>query len=565
MAEMVKGGPIDVMTGDYLAEVTMMILAKQRARSPELGFASTFLAHLEPVFATVLERGIKVVVNAGGLNPAQLAAATRALASKLGLSAKVAAVEGDQITDRLEALRDGNAGFPNLESGTVLPPSAGFVNTANAYLGAWGIVTALQGGADIVICPRVTDASLVIGAAAWWHGWKRDDYDALAGALAAGHVIECGPQATGGNYSSFTELKWDGLPGFPLAEIASDGSSIITKHDSQPGEVTVGTVTAQLVYEINEPRYLNPDVVARLDTLTLEQVAPNRVELKGTRGLAPPATTKVAITTRGSFINEMTFAFVGLHIDEKIALFEKNISRALKGNLDLRFQRIGTPTDDAPTQDGATVLLRVIARSDDEKLVARAFSAAVIEQGLSSYPGLFATEVPGPGSEAGGYWPTLVKQSDLAHRVVLEDGTSIDIALPPRMEELNPISTPASSANWSGETVRGPLGWLVDARSGDKGSDANVGLWVRTDAAFAWLEATLTVEKLKALLPEAKDLTVERYVMPNLRGLNFMVRGLLEGGAVATLRFDRQAKALGEFLRSRHVDLPAALVEGTKS
>lgn len=562
LREVVQGGPIDVVTGDYLAEVTMMILGKQRAKNPALGFAATFVSQLEPVLGVVLEKGIKVVVNAGGLNPSGLAAAVAAMAARAGLTPKLATLQGDDLKPHLGRLREEHAQFPSLESGAPLPDAEDFVFTANAYLGAWGIVQALGAGADIVICPRVTDASLVVGAAAWWHGWSQGDWDRLAGAVAAGHVIECGPQATGGNYSAFRSLADLKRPGFPIAEIAADGSSVITKHAGTSGAVTVGTVTAQLVYEIGSPRYLNPDVVTHLDTVALEQLGDDRVALRGTRGAPPPETTKVAITTKGTFRNEMTFAFVGLDIDAKIELFERNTRAALeRKGAQLVFQRIGTAARDAATQDGATVLLRVVASSDDEAIVSRAFSAALIEQGLSSYPGLFAMGLPGPASEASGYWPTLVSQRALAPTVTLPDGTTVAIPLPPQMEASANVPAPAKETAASfGDTTRGPLGLVVDARSGDKGSDANVGLWARDDAAYAWLRATLDVERFRQLLPEANELVVDRYELPNLRALNFVVHGLLAGGAVASVRFDRQAKALGEYVRSRWVDIPNALL-----
>ncbi|MBX3225978.1 MAG: DUF1446 domain-containing protein [Labilithrix sp.] len=574
LAEVVRGGPIDVVTGDYLAEVTMAILGKQRRKNPDLGYAPTFLAQLQPVLATVLASGIKVVVNAGGLNPVGLAQAVRALGEKAGVAPKVAVVAGDDLVPRIDELRATNEDFASTESGAPLPKEAGFVHTANAYLGAWGIVRALEEGADVVICPRVTDASLVVGAAAWWHRWGRADWSRLAGAVAAGHVIECGPQATGGNYSSFQQIEELVHPAFPIAEVAADGSSVITKHPGTAGAVTIGTVTAQLVYEVGGPRYANPDVVTRLDSIELEEAGADRVAIRGVAGEPPPPTTKVAITTKGTFRNELTLAFVGLDVDAKIALFERATRAALaKTKAALTFQRIGSPATNASTQDGATVLLRVIATSDDESAVSRAFSSALIEQGLSSYPGLFALDLPGPATETTGYWPTLVAQSALAHTVTHHDGRTEAIPPPPEMTPLDArvptvAAAPAAPKGRAGDTLVtamstltvAPLGTIVDARSGDKGSDANVGLWVRTDEAFTWLASEVTVECLRELLPEARDLRVERYAFPKLRAVNFVIRGLLAGGAIASLRLDRQAKALGEFLRSRHLAIPKSFL-----
>ena len=575
LREMVEGGHVDVVTGDYLAEVTMLILGKQLAKDPSSGYAAAFLAHLEPAFATVLSKGIKVVVNAGGLNPAGLAKAVQALGERLGLSPRVATVQGDDLRARLPALLESGELLANLETGEALPREPGFVRTANAYLGAWGIARALEAGADIVICPRVTDASLVVGAAAYWHGWSRDAWDCLAGAVAAGHVIECGTQATGGNYSSFQEISGLEHPGFPLAEIAGDGSSVITKHPGTGGKVSVGTVTAQLVYEVESTRYLNPDVVTHLDSMVLSEEGPDRVALRGTRGSPPPETTKVAITTRGPFRNEMTLVAVGLDIDAKFALLERSARAALaRTKAHVEFQRIGTAKVDAASQDEASAFLRVVATSENEAAVGRAFSSALVELGLGSYPGLFMLGAPGPAVEVGGYWPAKIAQALLEHSVTLPDGSTEAIACPPTpalplrgrepealgVQREHQGSLPLRVGEGELETDRLPLGALVDARSGDKGSDANVGLWVGTDDAFTWLRGTLTVDRFRELLPEARELPVERYELPNLRALNFVVRGLLRGGAVATLRFDRQAKSLGEYLRSRIVDIPRTLL-----
>ena len=281
---MVEGGPIDVLTGDWLAELTMFILWKGQQQDPGRGWAHTFLTQMEEVLGTCIDRGIKVVTNAGGLNPSGLAEQMKGLADRLGLSVDVAYVHGDDLLPRLpELARDGHR-LDHLDTGRRLADAPGQVISANAYLGGWPIVEALNGGADVVVCPRITDASLVVGPAAWHHGWGPTEWDRLAGAVVAGHVIECGPQATGGNYAFFTEVDGVEYPGFPIAEVAEDGSSVITKHDGTGGEVSVGTVTAQLLYEIAGPDYPNTDVVARFDTIAVEQQAPDRVRLIGDEG-----------------------------------------------------------------------------------------------------------------------------------------------------------------------------------------------------------------------------------------------------------------------------------------
>ena len=274
--EMVEGGPIDVLTGDWLAELTMLILARSQASRPGGGYARSFVTQMEQVMVTCLEKGIKVVSNAGGLDPAGCAAAVAEVADRLGLKPTIAYVDGDNLLPRLGELVASGVDLAHFETGEPIGDTSRFIS-ANAYLGCWGIVDALDRGADIVITGRVTDAAVVCGPAAWHHRWARDDWDRLAGAVVAGHIIECGTQATGGNYSFFTEVPGMTRVGFPWAEVAADGSCVIGKHDGTGGEVSVGTVTSQLLYEIGSPAYLGPDVTARFDTIRLEQVARDRV------------------------------------------------------------------------------------------------------------------------------------------------------------------------------------------------------------------------------------------------------------------------------------------------
>lgn len=315
--EMVEGGPIDVLTGDYLAELTMLLLWKARQRDPEAGYALSFLAQMGDVLGTCLDRGIRIVVNAGGLNPAGLAAKLRELAALAGLNPSVAHLEGDDLLDRLPGLQREGHPFTHLATGLPLADAGVRPLTANAYLGAWGITEALRAGADVVICGRVTDASLVVGPAAWAFDWATDDWDRLAGAVTAGHIIECGAQATGGNYSFFTEIERPVRPGFPIAELRPDGSSVITKHEGTAGAVTVDTVTAQLLYEIDRPAYLNPDVVTRFDTVTLEQEGTDRVLVTGARGEPAPDTLKVCLNHHGGYRNSATFVLAGPDIEAK--------------------------------------------------------------------------------------------------------------------------------------------------------------------------------------------------------------------------------------------------------
>jgi hypothetical protein len=566
MADMARAGGIDVLTGDYLAEVTMLILGKARAKDPSKGYAATFLQHLDTALEHLVANGIKLVVNAGGLNPAGLAEAARQLLTRRGHDLRISYVHGDDVFGRLDVLQQAGHALPHVTSGEPLSSWTYQPLTANAYLGGLGIACALDHGADIVITGRVADASLVVGAAAWWFEWTAADHDALAGAVAAGHVIECGPQATGGNFSGFREIVDLVQPGFPIAEIAADGSSVITKDPSTGGAVTKDTVTAQLLYEIGEPAYLNPDVIAHLDTAELADLGDDRVRIHGVRGSAPPATTKVAITAVGGWQNSMTLALTGADLDAKAALVERFVCchiEPVAGIEAVAIDRIGNAKADADEQNAGTELLRITVQGTREA-AGHTFSSRMVELALSSYPGLYSLAPPQPGSAFGAYWPALLDQRELHHTVHHYHGKTELIAAPKSGGTVIPHSEPSPAepmpAAWPGEMVVASLGEIVHARSGDKGGDANLGIWVRDPEGWGWLASTLTVAELRRLLPETRELEISRYELPNLNAVNFVIRGLLGAGATSTLRLDTQAKALGEWLRSRTVKVPRALV-----
>ena len=564
--EMVEGGPIDVLTGDYLAELTLMILLKDRMKDPRLGYARTFIQQLEQVATTCKERGIKIVVNAGGLNPAGLADAVRELYRKLGLEAVVAQLEGDDLLPQLDELQANGVSLAHLDKDIPLRSLDAPVLSANAYLGAWGIVTALERGADLVICPRVTDAALALGPAAWKFGWARDDWDRLAAGVVAGHIIECGAQCTGGNYAFFREVADLRAPGFPIVEIGADGSFVVTKHPGTGGLVSVGTVTAQLLYEIAGPAYLNPDVTTHFDSIRLSQEGPDRVRVSGIKGTPPPATTKVCINHLGGYRNSMTFVLTGLDIEEKARLAQETFL-ALVGGRE-QFAEVQVSLDRSPPpnparNEDAFAHLTIAVKDPDAAKVGRAFSGKAVEMALASYPGFFITSPPSRESQFGVYWPALVPSDVIEERVVI-DGTVIPVP-PPAVPSSTSVAPPATRAlpgkPPGGPTREQPLGSICGARSGDKGGNANLGVWVRTPDAYHWLADFLSVERLRALLPEARELEVERYELPNLLALNFVLKGLLGDGVAASLRPDPQAKSLGEYLRAKIVPIPDVLLE----
>ncbi|MGK5642515.1 acyclic terpene utilization AtuA family protein [Streptomyces sp. URMC 126] len=543
MEEMLTGGPLDVLTGDYLAELTMLVLGRDRLKDPERGYARTFLRQLETCLGTAADRRVRIVANAGGLNPAGLADRVRALAERLGIPARVAYVTGDDLLNS----RDWGPG----------------VLTANAYLGGAGIAACLRAGADVVVTGRVTDAALVSGAAVAHFGWEPGEYDALAGAVVAGHVLECGAQATGGNYAFFAEHDIR-RPGFPVAELRADGGSVITKHPGTGGAVTVGTVTAQLLYETQGARYLGPDVTARLDTLRLTPEGPDRVRIDGVRGEPPSAALKAGLTRLGGWRNEVVFVLTGLDIEAKARLVRAQTEDALarRRPASVRWTLARTDHPDADVQEEASALLRLVVHDPDPETAGRAIGAAAVELALASVPGLHLTAPPGPASPYGEFEAVAVDPETVRHVAVLPDGTRVPVLPPPVRTDAAPDPPgPALPAPLpAGPVRRAPLGRVVGARSGDKGGSVNVGVWARDEDGWRWLAHALTVDAFRRLLPETAGLTVTRHVLPNLRALNFVVDGLLGRGVAENVRFDPQGKGVGEWLRARYVEIPEVLL-----
>ena len=562
-AEMVEAGPIDALTGDWLAELTMLILARTQAKRPGGGYARTFIRQMEQVMGNCIESGIKVVSNAGGLDPLHCAEAVAQVADKLGLSPSIAYVEGDNLLPRLDELKTAGVDLLDLETGQ--PVADIDYISANAYLGCWGIVEALNRGADIVVTGRTTDAAIVCGPAAWHHKWARDDLDAMAGAVVAGHVIECGTQATGGNYSFFEEIDGLEYPGFPFAEIAADGSSVIGKHPRTGGNVTIGTITSQLLYEIGDPGYLGPDVTSRFDTIELDTVGRDRVRISGVRGEKPPETLKVSMNSWGGFRSDLAIALTGVDIDAKAELIERAFWRNCRHQPEdfasVTTTVVRTDKDDPATNEEAVASWRITVKDPDQQKTT-AIGSAMNDLALASIPGFFGLKTGGLGKPFGVHTSGLVPRDLVPQHVVLrgENRSVIDSDAPSSGPSVTP-AVPHIPAPPNGETMRLPLGAIAGTRSGDKGGNANVGIFVRSAEAYGWLEDFLTIDRLRQLMPEAADAQVERFVLPNILAINFVIHGILQEGVASSTRQDAQAKGLGEWLRARHADIPKSLLE----
>ena len=564
--DLVDGGPIDVLTGDYLAELTMAILFGQKMqRGEDKGYVGTFLKQINQIAKSCKEKNIKIVSNAGGLNPKSMAIEIEKILKEQSIDMKVAYIDGDDLMPSISNLKKSGEEFKNIDKGKKLDESGYSPLTANAYLGAWGIKEALDKGADIVVCPRVTDAAVVIGPAAWKFNWKRDNYDALAGALAAGHIIECGCQATGGNYAFFKEVESFDNVGYPIAEIYDDGSFYVTKHPDTGGLVSTGTVTAQLLYEINSPAYVNPDVIAHFDTLKIEEVEKDKVYVSGCRGSSPPDKHKVCINLAGGFRNGMEIILTGLDIEDKAKVFTDALFNSVGGRKqfdDVSIQLHRTDKENPNSNEEAMASLLVSVKSKDQNLVGRLFSAKIIELALANIPGFFAQG----GVKSSGpviiYWPALVDSKHIKEKVHI-DGEEIEVIPTSQLEleeiyyQKEPIKIKKIKKEDEKEIY---FGEIYGTRSGDKGGCANLGVWAKNANSFAFLHDFLTVKKLKELLPDLNQYKIERFELANINSLNFYIHDILQDGVSSNDKKDGQAKSLGEYLRAKKVKVPQSII-----
>ena len=490
--DMVEGGPIDVLTGDYLAELTMTILYNQKMKRGENhGYVGTFIKQFKDVAKIAQDKNIKIVTNAGGLNPKSMALEIENVIEELNLNLKVAYIDGDDLIPMMDKLTDLGEKFSNLDKDLELKDYSKKPITANAYLGAWGIKEALDNGADVVVCPRVTDAAVVIGPAAWKFNWSRDQYDELAGALAAGHIIECGAQATGGNYSFFQEVPTFDNIGYPIAEVYEDGSFVITKHENTGGLVSVGTVTAQLLYEIGSPAYLNPDVISHFDTLKITQESQDRVLVQNARGSSPTNTHKVCVNLVGGYRNGIELLLTGLDINEKAELITDQIFKSVGGKeqfdkVDIQLHR--TDKENPNSNEEAQAFLRIDVMSSNPELVGRLFNAKIIELALANFPGWTGRSGVVPNGPYIEYWPTLVNSKYVKERIhigdkVIDITPTSQLGLEEKYYQKVPYENPELEIQSFEEDF---FGKIFGTRSGDKGGCANLGVWAKTEDAYSF-------------------------------------------------------------------------------
>ncbi|KAI4848261.1 DUF1446-domain-containing protein [Aureobasidium sp. EXF-8845] len=533
MARMVKEADVDVITGDWLSEMNIAWESINKAEDPELGYDVGFLRQLTECIDDIAERRIKLITNAGAMNAPVLARKVEELCQSRGHGLVVATILGDDVSHLLKKAESGHRvlEFPHLDHqeqflknwDPELEPSC-----AAAYIGAWGIVAALKEGADIVICGRVTDASPVIGAAAWWYGWSEQAFDQLAGALIAGHLIECGPYATGANFSGFKEFLPELIDlAFPVAEIMPSGDCYITKPDSMNGVVNKFNITSQLLYELQGQMYLNPDVVADVSSVHIEATGrENHVLISGCKGFPPPPTTKVMVAAPGGWQTETTYYINGLDVQAKAQMMKQQLQNIFSGSRFSKFsaELYGTQVDNPSSQQAGTAMLRVFAQArKKEDVAAEKFKTPLYSLRMQSYPGYhmnldFRTMDPKKFYEI---FPATIPQVAINHEALVA-GKRISIS-PPRKTQHYPIQRPSAETlipidlSTFGPTECRPLGSIVHARSGDKANNSNVGFFVRHVDEYAWLQSLLTTGKLRELLQDDYDgHDIERCELPNI-------------------------------------------------
>ncbi|HEV8623396.1 MAG TPA: acyclic terpene utilization AtuA family protein [Acidimicrobiia bacterium] len=590
----VEGGPVDYLVMDYLAEVTMAILQKQRQRKPEAGYATDFVAQLRDVLPTCVERGIKVISNAGGVNPLACKAAVERLADELGVGdrVRVGVVLGDDIYDRLDDLIAGGETLSNMDTGRPLADERANVLSANAYLGAAPVVKALELGANVVITGRVTDTGVTLAPMIHEFGWAADDWNRLAAGIVAGHIIECGTQCTGGNFTDWHKVKSYSNLGFPLVEALPDGTFTVTKHPGTGGLVTVHTVSEQLLYEMGTPQYLAPDCIARFDSIRLTQDGPDRVKVTGIVGEPPPEKLKVSISFAHGYRAFGRLIVSGpdaLAKAEKVAqiFWESAGGPELYEDASTQFLAWSATHPSLTDSEPSEIVVQVAVRDSDERKINSRFGVQVVPRVLGSVPGItyFADMGRPRASDVVGYWPALITRTAVPMRVVVGDD-EVDVPyapvrLTPPLSGGHPPSpgnltsaaaagaaftpeSPPRPSGGGGQTVRVPLSRLCLARSGDKGDTCNVGLLARSEAIYGWMVDYVTPAFVKERFAGICKGGVDRHDVPNLLACNFLLHESLGGGGTMSLLLDAQGKTYAQYLLATEVEVEAGLLDGVE-
>ena len=582
--------PIDYVTMDFLAEITMSILQKQHARDPRTGYARDFVRQAEPLLGEILHRKIKVITNAGGVNPTACAEALFAAARKQGLPLKIAVIEGDDIAGRVPELRAKGIDFMNMETGEELGVRADQVLSANAYFGALPVVEALRHHPDIVLAGRVTDTGITLGALIHELGWPMDDYDKLAHGIVGGHIIECGAQATGGNFTDWPKVPSYFDIGFPIVEFSADGSFSVTKHAGSGGMVTCQTIREQLLYEMGHPQvYITPDVITDFTTIRIEPEGLDRVRVSGVKGRAPTDFLKVSMSLSDGYKASGSLIISGPYARNKAevvaGVFWSRLASELQNNGFPQLEAVNTEFvgDDAthraltPPHQPTEILLRLGVRDHDRRKL-ELFRKLLPSMILSAPPGIAVTGGAPAVSDVVRYWPALIPQefAQPSFTVFAQEPDEDELRLVTESEELPWPKTggspeihrgpedpfPASMLDsLKGREIEVPLVRIAHARSGDKGDTASVGLIGRSPECYAWLRENITAEMVKEWFESMCRGEVERHLVPNLWAINFLLHESLGGGGTVSLHLDAQGKTYGPALLRCRVRVPEGLLD----
>jgi hypothetical protein len=572
------GGPLDYITMDFLAEITMSILKKQQLRNPELGYAKDFLTQLEDCLPLIVEKNVRVINNAGGINPMGLGRQIRAMARRLDLPLKVGVVYGDDISGRLYELTAAGEKFTNMETGEDFTEVRRRITSANVYLGAEPVVAALDAGCHIIVTGRVTDTGLTLAPMIHEFGWAMDDWDKMAAGIVAGHIIECGAQASGGNITDWQEVPHFHNMGYPIIEMERSGVFHVTKHKRTGGKVSEKSVKEQLVYEMGDPRqYISPDGVAFFDTIDVAEVGPDKVRVSGVRGGPAPEMFKVSMAYDDGWKAEGEVLISGPDVQAKAAC----VAEIFWEKLGHDFEQTSTSLvgmssiwpDHLTGCQPNEIFLRFGVRDHDARKV-HDFSKALPALILAGPSGMAVSTKGRPRSQqVVAYWPALMRRDGVSAKVLTlntdcsEDFKEIhfnvrgEVGEPVCSDE--PRRKPAS-VKAGGPLKEVPLRRLCYARSGDKGDMCNIGVLARSPRVYAWIRQHLTAARVQRFFKGKVLGKVTRYELDNLEGLNFLLDGALGGGGTTSLLVDPQGKTMSQALLEMKVKVPASLLRGLR-
>ncbi|MFY7930593.1 MAG: acyclic terpene utilization AtuA family protein [Oligoflexus sp.] len=570
----VLGGRLDYISMDFLAEITMSILQKQRSSDPELGYARDFLPMLKAVLPKLMADGTTIITNAGGVNPHCCATAIAQLAQSLGLYPKIAIVYGDDILPDLASLRAKGIKFDNMESGESFEAVQNRIQAANIYFGAAAVVEALKWQPHIIITGRVTDTGITIAPMIHEFAWSLEDWDKLAAGIVAGHIIECGSQSTGGNFTDWEQVPSFDQIGYPIVEVSADGSFVVTKHKGSGGLVSVDTVREQLFYEMGDPKaYITPDVVADFSSIQLASDGIDRVKVFGVKGYEPTPLYKVSMAYEDGYKSIGSIMISGPEARKKAEAFARIFWKRCPGPFEetlTEFVGFNSCHRSLVHRDeGNEILLRLGARAKEEKEL-KLFGKMIPSLILSGPPGVAVIGGVPKAQKVMSYWPALMPKEAVVPRIALyENGqktqekpvhstpigrfqpTSPDVQV--ALHASKPI---AHALGEQTQTQAQPLSRIALGRSGDKGDTANIGIMARSPAAYAFLDRHLTAQRVKDLFQELCHGRVTRYALPNMQGFNFLLEESLGGGGTRTLRIDAQGKTFAQALLAQRMVMP---------